>query len=99
MKYLPLILLLGGCAAMQAIGLSTADGQPTEVAEGLNSFVEWTTGFSAIALWKAGEAIFTGSGRRKLKHIIDDDQGMKDTAKAAASIVFGFDLEDAKAEG
>jgi len=88
-KYIPLVFLLGGCAAMEALGLSDAEGNPTDAAQNVSDVVEGLTGISAIGLWKAGETLFTGRGRDNLKNVFKTDSGWKGAAGSISSILFG----------
>lgn len=97
---LPLVLLLGACAAMEALGLSTATGEPTETANALSGLVGGLTGIDVLALWKTGEALLTKRGRDNLKNIVSPKVGAKSTVQSVLSILAGTHTPaEAKAKG
>ncbi len=74
---------------MRALGLSTDDGDPTETAEGLSNLVKGFTGLDAIALWKAGEAVFTKRGRDNLKNVVNMKTGFVSSVKSFIALLVG----------
>lgn len=96
---LPLLVILGACAAMEALGLSTADGQPTDTATALSGLVGGLTGIDVLALWKAGEAVLTKRGRDNLKTVFSPKTGAKVTAQSIFALLAGTHTpEEAKAK-
>jgi hypothetical protein len=87
--YLPLILFLGGCTLMESLGLSTVDGEPTDVATGLSGMVGGLTGIDVLALWKTGEALFTKRGRSNLKNIGSLQTGFLSSLKSMLAVLAG----------
>jgi len=86
---LPLILLLGGCAVMEALGLATPAGDPTPAAEAASGFFASLTGIDILAMWKAGEAVMTQRGRDNLKNIVSPKTGAKSTGQSLLSLAIG----------
>ena len=88
--YMPFVLILGGCAAMEALGLyDSATGEPTDTANFFSDMLAGLTGINAIALWKAGEAILTKRGRENLKNFGSKSSGFVSSLKSGLAIVAG----------
>lgn len=97
---LPLVLILGGCAALEALGLATPEGEPTDTASAISGLLGGLTGIDVLALWKAGEALFTKRGRDNLKTMFSPKTGAKVTVQSVLALLAGTHTpEAAKAKG
>ena len=94
LKYLPLILLLGGCAAMEALGLSTPEGDPTPMAEAASDAIKSLTGVDILGLYITGKALLTKRGRDNVKNAFSPKSGLKGTAGSLAAILLGSHSPD-----
>lgn len=97
-RFVPLFVLVTGCAAMEAVGLSTADGQPTDVAKGLSGMIEKSTGISLLMLWKAGEALLTKRGRDNLANVGNIKSGFISSIQSLLSILVGSHTPESAAK-
>lgn len=95
--WIVLLLTIAGCGLMKSLGLSDEAGQPTPTAESLDAVVKGMSGFSILALWKAGEALFTSRGRDNLKNVFSKT-GFVSTLQSIMAVLFGSHTPtDAKA--
>jgi len=97
--YLPLLLLVTGCGAMQWLGLSDAAGEATPAAVATSAAVRGLTGIDILGLWKMGEALLTKRGRGNLRNVFSPKTGAKSTAQSVLSLLVGeHSPVEAKAE-
>ena len=90
--HLPLILLLGGYAAMEAMSLSTPAGDPTPAWSGLNELARGLTGIDVVKIWgasKGAEMLFTKRGRDNAVNAFNPKTGLKGTVQSLSSIFLG----------
>ena len=89
-KYIPLFLILGGCAAMESLGLyDSASGEPTDTAKSLSDMAKGISGIDAIAIWKSFEALFTKRGRDNLKNVFNWKTGFVPSIKSVVALAVG----------
>jgi hypothetical protein len=83
-------LFVAGCGIMQSMGLSTVDGEPTELARSADALVTAATGISplmAIGMWKAGEALFTKRGLENTANVVSPASSWKSTLWSLAALL------------
>jgi hypothetical protein len=80
-----------GCALMEKIGISTADGEPTDMARNLDALLYGLTGFSATRVW---DAVLTKRGLQNTKNVISPKTGFLSSLSSVAAILLGFHSPD-----
>ena len=97
--YLPLLLVVTGCATMEAMGLwDTGTGTPTPQGDALNSLVRGLTGLDVLDIWggvKGVTTLGTKRGRDNLKAAFSPKAGLKGTAQALSAILLGTHTPEA----
>lgn len=88
--YLPLILFLGGCSAMQWLGMADATGEPTAAGHAANEVVRGLTGMDVLKVWgatKGAEALFTKRGLQNTANLLNPASSWPGTWKSLAALV------------
>jgi len=88
----PLILFLGGCAAMQWLGMADATGEPTAAGHAANELVRGLTGMDILKVWgatKGAEALFTKRGLENTANLMNPASSWKGTMWSLLALVAG----------